>query len=198
MTMNQDDVVEVAARMEFNGTDDVVNVFQFQKVDAIPTVDADGVDDLINILEVFYTLINAVFTTLLLYRDLRVTNVTQSIVLGTFPWPNLVAGLDANDPTPPGVSALINWNTGVARVSPRKYLGVLAEDSVQAQAVWEPGVVAVLALMGANLIGTLSKPNSDWQYGFLSPKTLSFEPVISATVSNIPAYQRRRKQGRGS
>lgn len=198
MSNNQFDILEVAARMEMNGIDDVVNVFQF-RLDTPGTINNLGVaNDLIKILEDVYTILNVGISLLQLYRDLRITNLTQSTVLGTYAWATLTAGIAADDPTPNGVSGLVNYATGVPRVAPRKYYGVFTEVSVDSSGYWTPGWTSALAAAGAQLLGPQPSILGTYTYGYLSPKTLAFQPATSVIATNVPAYQRRRKPGRGA
>lgn len=198
MTVNQFDVIEAAARMELNGTDDVLNVFQFQKANSTPASDASVVADILQILEVIYNLILAAQSTLLLYRDVRITNVTQVTLLGTVAWPTLVAGTNVSDLVPPGAAGLINFNTIISRVSPRKYFGGFTTDALDFNGTWDDPLLTNLVSISALLLLRWALGTSTFDYGYLSPKTLSFELPVGATLTDVPAYQRRRKQGRGS
>lgn len=198
MSVSQFDVVEASARCEFAGIDDIVNVFQFQKQDIGPTSDQFVIDDIIDILEAFYTILNASVTIWQFYRDIRFTNVTQNKVLGTHSWKTLATGVVGGDALAPGVAALINYGTGIARVTPRKYIGVFTEAANDQMGVWTSAVVGGLTAAAATLMGLIVETNGDYYYGYFSPKTINFEVVNSAVITNIPAYQRRRKQGRGS
>lgn len=198
MPTQQGDVIEASARMEFNGAEDVVNVFQYQLDSAPPVTEADTATDIINILEALYGLIVPIQTLLLTYRDIRLRNVTQGIVLGTFPWASLVSGAHPGDPVPPGVAALVNFSTSIARVSPRKYFGILTEASVDSDATWDIPTLVLLLGVGASLSLPAVGAFGTWSYGYLSPKSEAFETPVASTIPAFPAYQRRRKQGRGS
>jgi hypothetical protein len=198
MTTEQFDVIEAGARLELNGTDDVINVFQFQKQNITPLSDAETVTQILDILEQIYTIFLAAQSLLLLYRDVRVTNKTQSILLGTVAWPNLVDGENVTDLVPPGAAALINFNTVVSRVSPRKYFGGFTIDSLDNNGTWDDPLLTDLVEVVALMLDSFEVGGHTWQYGYLSPKSLGFEIPVGGTLSDVPAYQRRRKQGRGS
>lgn len=198
MANEQNDIIEVAARLEFDGVEDIINVFQFKYLTAGVINDQGLADDLIEILEVMYTVVVGLITTITIFRDLRITNKTKSTVLGVYPWDTLVAGTAVDVPQPPGVAALFNYSTGVPRVTPRKFLGGLRQDIIIDDGVWNGSSVALYATAAATMLGILTATLGTYQYGYLSPKTAQFEPVNAVVVTNIPAYQRRRKQGRGS
>lgn len=198
MTVQPNDILEASARSEFNGTEDVVNVFQFRNNGVAPMADQAAIDDIIEILEIVYNLINAGLTLLQLYRDIRVRNVTQGLVYGTFPWATLVSGGSAVNPTAPGVAFLVSFSTGVPRVGMRKYFGVVTEDEMDVDGAF----TGVLVVAGGAVISTLIAPivatNSTWEFGYQSPKTGTFVTPNGGVATDIPAYQRRRRQGRGS
>lgn len=198
MTIQIGDVLEASARMEFDDVDDQVNVYQFVLGTPGPLSDEQGVEDILTLLEALYTLWLTTMTLLTVFRDIRVTNVTQSEVLGTFPWPTLTNGLAGADALPPGNCGLVNFNTAVARVTPRKYMGSMTAASIEPDGTLTAGVVANLADVGTFLLTVYVGAHGDWLYGYESPKAGTFVFPVSATVTDISAYQRRRKQGRGS
>jgi hypothetical protein len=198
MVVSQDNVLELSARMEFNGTEDVVNVFQFIKTDAGSITDSEAVDDVLDVLEGLYTFIIALYSVLLVFRDVRVFNRTTQELLGVHLWPTLVAGLQAQNATAPGVCAVVNFSTIVPKVSLRKYFGVLTEASVGPAGAFGVGTTSAVALMGAFLLEEHIEAAANWQYGYFSPKTLSFVVPNGSSNDSIPGYQRRRKHGRGS
>lgn len=192
------DVIEASARAEFNGVDDIVNVFEFDLITPTPVSDENTVSDIISILEAFYTIWLSAQSILVLYRDIRLRNKTQDTVLGTFPWPTLVDGENVNDALPPGVCGLLNFNTDQPRVTPRKYMGGLTTASMDADGSFTPGLVGTLVSLSDFLLSAQVEANGDWVYGTKDPDSVFFNFPISGVVTDIPAYQRRRKQGRGS
>lgn len=198
MTIQIGDVLEVSARMEFDSVDDIVNVYQFVLGTPGPITDAQGVSDVIQIMEDLYTLWLSAMSLLVAFRDLRVRNVTQQTVLGTFPWPTLTVGTNVNDALPPGVAALINFTSDIARVTPRKYFGGITEVSNDSEGTWVAGLVTTMTNTAAFLLAVRVQAFGDWLYGYESPKAASFVFPTGGVVTDVPAYQRRRKQGRGS
>ena len=198
MTTNQYDVFEVSARTEFNSVEDVVNVYQFQYQDVGSQADALTIVDILTIIESVYSIINAAMSILQVYRDVRIANKTQGTILGTFGFLTLTAGSNASPPVAPGVCFLVSWNTPVPRVGMRKYYGVMTEANTDADGTWSSGLVAVGTTIGALLASPLGGPTGNYLFGYLSPKTGIFELPTGVLVTDIPAYQRRRRQGRGS
>jgi hypothetical protein len=198
MAVNQGDIIQAVAAMEWDGVEDVLNIYQFQLQSPASVTEAGVISDLTDFLDSAYDVLKLFLTTLLTFKEIRLLNKTQDVILGTFPWPTLVAGTGATDTQAPGVCALINFTTTKPRVSPRKYLGVFTEGALGANGAFGPSVVAALAIFAGLFIGDIVQPNGTYLYGYDSPKTLQFETPNGVSTGSVPAYQRRRKQGRGS
>lgn len=198
MTLQEGEVIEAAARLEFDATEDVVNVYQMQLTSGGPVADADVLNDVVEYLEIAYTLILTLLSVLTTFRDIRVSNVTQQTVLGIVPWDTLSAGDATADALAPGVAGLVSFGTTIPRVSPRKYLGVFTEAHINASGLLGGGWNTQAANYAAQMLGEVVVDGHGYTYGYLSPKTDNFEAAVTALFTNVPAYQRRRKQGRGS
>lgn len=198
MAVNTNDILEIAARAEFEGVEDVLNVYQYQYTGAPTILDSDAVDDLSNEVDDLYGFIVGNQSADYIYRDITIRNITQLAVLGVIPWPVKVAGTAPVDNLPPGVAGLINMATGIARVVLRKYFGGFVVSTLDTDGRFVSGVVAQFILFGLRLISPVDVLGRTYQYGHFSPKTLQFEVPTSVTATDIPGYQRRRKQGRGS
>lgn len=192
------DVIEVAARAEFNGTEDIINVYQFSLGTPGPVSDEQTVDDIINIMELIYSILITFQTGVVLYRDLRLRNVTQTRVLGVHPWPTLTAGESESVPMPPGNAVVMNFTTDVPRVTPRKFLGGLVVATLDPDGSLTTSTVLATLEIADILLNVQSEVGGDYLYGHFSAKTLKMEFPLGAVVSDVSGYQRRRKQGRGS
>jgi hypothetical protein len=184
--------------MEFDGVEDVVNVFQLQHTTGVAVTDAQAVADIGQFMDDLYVILEGILTILMIAREIKIFNKTQLILLGAYPFPTFNGGLQVLPPTAPGVAILSNFATGIPRVTPRKYWGVMTETSMDTQGQWEVPTLAVIATANSLLLAEYIGVNSNWQYGYFSPKIAGFAQPNSAIVTSIPAYQRRRKQGRGS
>lgn len=198
MATQPGDIIEAAARAEINGSDDIVNSYQFRFEEETELSDGNTVNDIIKVLELIYVIVEALQSTFVLYKDIRITNKTQQQLLGTVAWDTVSQGTAVGDAIPPGVAALINFSTTISRVMPRKYFGGFTVANLDQDGTWDTALVAEMVDIGDILLAPITVQNRVWQYGYLSPKTLAFEIPVSAVTNDVGAYQRRRKPGRGS
>lgn len=198
MTIQNDDIMEVAARMSFDGANDQIGSYQFRLATGGPITDEEGIDDLLAVMELIYTIVDQLMTLKLLFDDIRIFNQTQSVLLGIHDWPTLVAGTETQHPIPPGVAALINFSTEVPKVILRKFFGGFTEDQNQDDGTWNGTLVNAVADIGVLMLADFNMTNGTWEYGYNSPKILDWVRPNGASNNDIPAYQRRRKQGSGS
>lgn len=110
-----------------------------------------------------------------------------------------LAGGDANDMMPSGVAALLSADTDLPKQRGRKYIAGLGDNGI-VDGLIVAGKIATLVLLALEyldditgiLAGTLSP-------GVLSRTLTTFKPFIaSGAVTDVPAYQRRRKPNVGS
>lgn len=198
MTVNQNDIIEVAARMEFDGVEDVINVYQLQYLDPASLSDTQVILDINQFLNVLYGLLVAAMPLIEFFRDFRYRNITQGTLMGLVGWPGFVTGEGLGQALPPGLALLVSYNTVVPRVGMRKYYGTFTEDNNDADGTWSAALTAVGSAVAAATIPPFIGIVGTYQFGYLSPKTAAFEVPVGATVTDIPAYQRRRRQGRGA
>lgn len=197
-TINQNDVLELTLMGEFDGTEDVVNVFQFQKTSAGADDFSDVLDDFIGLVNSILNIIKALSSALLVWRRFKLRNITQGVLYGDIAISPEVSGTEGGSALPNGVAFLVTFRTDVSHVVMRKYFGGLTEtDTIQ------PGVFTSTVIgAGADIISLLFNPITSagrtYQYGTLSSKTGTFKVPQSATAYGEPAYQRRRRRGVGS
>lgn len=199
MPPQQGDIIEVTARAEFDGIDDIVNVYEISNLTASGLTDSELVEDILDMIDDVYTIINGFLSIYYIYRDITIRNRTGGYLMGIYSWPTLVAGTAGGDALPPGVAGIINFSTTQPRRMLRKYIGGLSEASCESTGVFESLTQAQLALFGAFLLAPYSGTYGLYQYcthnDLMFPETIF---PVSTLVTNIPGYQRRRKQGRGS
>lgn len=117
------------------------------------------------------------------------------------PAPVLFTPVNGSDPLPSGVAALVTAYTPVSKVIGKKYFPGLSENG-QTAGLWVGSVLAAMLQSGLAWIAPFNlDPSSEGRFypGVWSLKQalfVAFAPALS--TRDIPAYQRRRKQGVGS
>lgn len=198
MAINVGDVIEASARMEWQGVEDIVNVFQF-KCNTLTSSDPDDIiTDLRNQIEYYYTPIVTGMNNSVIFRDISFRNLSNNEVYGAYPWPNLVGGTGGITTMVSGTAGLVNFATGVAKVILKKYFGVFVSTVLENDGSFNSSLMAALTIVINRMLEDITGASGTYNYGYLSPKTLQFEVPLVGTTSEIPAYQRRRKAGRGS
>jgi len=197
MTVADGDIVRITANMDHTLEGDVQNVYHSILLGGNAT-DLQYMQVAAVRLEACYAYLQPYMPDTLLFEDVRGFNITQDKPLPTVDWPTLAAGtVDVADPLPSVMSVLCFQRTGMSRVIGKKYYGPFTEAD-QSDAVWTSGLLAAVAL-GFNLLtvgatagtGTLS-------FGVFSPTLSLFQFFQEFVIPNVPAYQRRRRRGRGS
>lgn len=110
-----------------------------------------------------------------------------------------LAGLVGGDPTPAAVSGYIRATTDLTRAAGSKYIPGMAEGQVAAGLFDIEAVADLLFLLAEWLTPILVQAGAELISGVLSKQIDNFVDFNgTGTVSNVPAYQRRRKPQVGS
>lgn len=198
MSVLPNEVVRADVFMTFDGTDRMMNNFQFMKTSVGTATDSDVLDDILEVMETLYAIIDQVITILVAFDKIRVTNVTTGAVIGEIDFATILAGTQAGDSLAPGLCPVANFGTAVPKVVLRKFFPPPSEASNDTDGRFGSGGLADYALLLAALLLPRVATNDTWQYGYLSPKAAAFVTPTSASMQNVFGYQRRRKQGRGA
>jgi hypothetical protein len=200
MTVNQEDVIRVTARLKYRTLDDVQNVYYVKYEGATPLTDSAARNDLEAWLEDIYGEFSGGMPEELTFEDLTFFNYTQDAPMSDGDWPFLVQGGSATDELPSGVAAVATASTGKKNTRSRKFWGPLTE-ALTTDGEWLAGTLSDLADAAATWITTFVGDQSGllWRPGVkTSAEEWQFWPLAEAVVRAIPAYMRKRKQGKGS
>lgn len=159
---------------------------------------ASASQDIQEYMDEIYDNIDTVLHTSMLVDYLTLANLTQDTTFGSFAWGTIAAGGDAGDKTPPGV-CLFTWaRTLKPRVQIRKYWGVFTETSTILGAWTAAARTACINAM-TDHINSFAGTNGLTVLGVAYNRTLkTWTDGLSVASSAEPAYQRRRRRGRGS
>jgi hypothetical protein len=195
--VNDGDILRISAHMQLASAGAVDNVFTCRWNGLFSAADADVMIHIGNYMEEIYSEFSSIQVTSLTYETISAYNVTQDRPMPIIAWPSLVAGSSVGDPQPSGVAAFAFLRTGLPRTLARKFFGGLSDGAFVAGDI-EPSVaVLFLAGLAVMLVPNLSlADNGTLTFGVVD-KNGVFREVVDATIDTVPAYQRRRRRGRG-
>lgn len=198
MPATTNDVIEVAVFGDIDDAEDVINVYQFRRDSVGSVSDADILDGLIDFFEAVYTIAKALHTALVVWRGVRVRNLTTGTLIGEANFATPIEGTASGQMAPYQAAALISFKTNVPRVVMRKYFP-LAEAAVGATSRLDAAVATTMDNLAAAILGQHTMaPAGNWTFGYLSPKVGGFIAPTTSVISAPVATQRRRRPGVGS
>lgn len=179
------------------GTDEQINVWHFSFLDA-PGDDELLYDDLEQWLVYLYADVVGYMVDDLDHDRVEVYNVGDN---SPEPWLGAISGLNgtnASDMLPPGNAPLIYARTSVARVIGKKYLPGFHKGTVE-NGLFASSVVADLTDMVNKMkVAFVATNGTAFRYGVYREAVNQFLLPFDIRATNVPAYQRRRRQGRGA
>ena len=195
---NDNDILSVDVKGDFNGTEEIVASYQLQLDDVGGLADTLVLEDIEEWVEALYAIVRSLLSILTVIRSFRVQNLTQDILLGEVTLATPIAGLLTGHATAPGVAILATFPTRYPRVVGAKYWGPTADEALDSVGKVDATRITVCNSAIALLTATYSATNGDYDYGYNSPKVMDFVPFTEGQSHTEPAYQRRRRRGRGS
>lgn len=189
------EIVQIVAEMAMFGQT-LLNVYH--AVSSNSLLDEDAMSDLATRLGDAYALIANRQSDDLTAVGLTFKNITTNEDMGTESFVGYTGGTDnTNDPLPAGVALCVTLPTAVLKSRGRKFVPGIAETGTTA-GLFTSAVMTDAASFAALISEAwLGASNDDpWTFGIVT-ELGTFRPFQSASVSNVPAYQRRRKQGVG-
>jgi hypothetical protein len=196
--VNSGDILRLGGGLSFEGVYDVVNVWhvlaEHASGDSWPNIVPQLQDYMNNLYGDLKTPLNDQIGD----NVITVANVTQDTTIGAIDWSPGWAGAESGESTAPGVCCFAWIRTYTPRVQIRKYFGVFGEANIVA-GLWHSNVLsACTAAMEyhrePHFIG------GGWTFtGVAYNRDLgTYVMGVSSDSAPEPAYQRRRKRGRGS
>lgn len=196
--VDQGDVLRIGAIWTFEGTHQVANIWHAQNVAGGDRSYAAASVDVAQYMDDLYDNILANLSNEMVADYITLANVTQATTMGAIAWPVPLTGGGAGDVTAPGVCLFAYSRTFTPRVQIRKYLGVFTEPEMT-DGLWGAGVrAAAMAMMAAHVTNYVGAGGMTL-LGVAYNRTLQTVTLgVSTSTSGEPAYQRRRRRGRGS
>jgi len=198
MPCNQSDILRIAARLNYVGIGDFVNVYHYRLTTAGFVTDAMVVDDLAEIMDALYATISPSISDYANFVDVNIFNVTQDRPLGSTAWPTMTSGEASGDVLPSQVAAFVRATTGYSRNWARKFLGPFLEASNTSDGRVYSTLLGRLASFLAEWLVTTADTYGDYLPVVYHSKTSTWKVLIDGVVRNVWATVRRRRVGRGS
>jgi hypothetical protein len=200
MALAVGDILRVAARHTFRSVDDMVNVFHCTTVTVPgPNTNAALLADISEWVSRAYTSVQAHLQNDLVATDIAVFNVSDDSPVGVVSWSGgYSGGTGSGQALPLAVAALALISTTAKRTQGRLYLSGLGEGELN-DSLWDATFVAAYAAMIDTIVDLDTETNGfQHVYGVWKRSDGQMYAVSSIRIQTIPAYQRRRKPGRGS
>jgi len=175
----------------------VQNVYWLRVADLGGIDDADIPDDMDEYIGLAYDEITAILPDNLIFDEFHVTNVTADVDLGIHPITSIDHGTGGSTFLPTGVAALGRMRTDTPGHEGRKFVGPI-DGAFQTDGTF---IGDLLTVMAAYMLQAFTEFESTgvntYEPVIVDRKTDEARPITSLVVSNNPAYQRRRRVGRG-
>lgn len=196
--VNDGDILRIGAVWTFEAVFQIVNVYHAQNFGGGDRTFAAAAIDVQEYMAQLYSRITALLSDDMDTDYITLANVTQDTTFGAIAWDAPIVGGDAGDVTAPGCCLFGFARTLKPRVQIRKYLGVFTETSM-VNGLWVAALRTACGLLMSDHIAAFAGANGMTLKGVAYNRELdTYTFAISETTSAEPAYQRRRKRGRGS
>jgi hypothetical protein len=192
------DILRIGAVLELEETFEIANVYHVLVTGGGPIGFAAAALDVAEYMDLIYANLTARMSETVLPNNLTMQNVTKTTTFGAFAWGAWAGGTAQFGVTAPGVSVFTWARTLKPRVQLRKYYGVFTEDDVSA-GKWSSALALNCKDAMTDHITSFTGTEGLQMLGVAYNRTLGTHTnALSTDSSREPAYQRRRKRGRGS
>lgn len=191
------DILRVVPSLKLGLDVTIQNSYHVKVTEAEGVDDEDALTDMADYMEDIYGELNPSLTDVMTYEEIKVTNVTTDVDIGLIDWPSLTTGGAATETYAPGVAGLVLANTGDLRHQGRKFFGPYAEGPLT-DGLFNSANVTRLGDAATEAYNTrVGTSGATYQPVIVDRETGEARPVTTVQVTANPAYQRRRRAGRG-
>lgn len=191
---SDNDILRIAAKQRLQGQE-VMNVYHLFLTDGAP--DWQVADDCVGWVSTVHNYHAQMASDALTFTSIEVYNETAETFLGEYPYNALTDGNLSQDPLPNGVAGLITFPTALAKTRGRKFYAGLSELLTTQGLFVGIALTQLTNIAGFALLPYLGVFSGSYLVPGVRTSTGGFQVFTAALLSNIPAYQRRRKQGVG-
>lgn len=191
------DIIRVVAQLNMGVGITVQNVYHLQIRSAGGAADSVVLDDMGEYLEGIYTEIVDRIPDDVIFDEYSAQNVTADVDFGTASWPTLTDGNNGGEPYAPGVAGLLRVRTTTPGREGRKFWGPFTEGDATS-GLWTTTTLNNLIDAGHAAYDPFNALSGvDYQPVIYDRNLDVARDPIEIVASNNPAYQRRRRLGRG-
>lgn len=197
MPVSIGDVIRVTCVLDSSLEGTVQNVWHAVQVSGSAT-DLEWINAARTRFNSAYDNIDALMPDTVSFEEIRFYNVTQDYPMPPTTWPTLTTGgVDVADPLPSPLSCLIFGRTLSSGRILRKFFAPFTEAN-QVDAEWDTAVPGACILLVNYLLSGWSVGTGSAYCGLYSYGQNVFLEVNEVIARSVPAYQRRRRRGRGA
>lgn len=197
MTVYQNDIVRVTAKMNMFNTDAVQNVFHIKNVTASDVTNDDFREHASKWLDALYDCVVELLANNLTFLEVELYNVTQSEPIDPIDFDTITVGENEGNTLPLQVAMLASMGTAATKVSGRKYIGGFTVSSIADSSQWLSTAITIALCMLDYLYGLQTFFTINSRPGTYNYTTETFNEFTDAAIDLIPATQRRRREGVG-
>lgn len=195
--INLNDKLRAVAVMTTVDLSEVQNVYTMEVTDLGGGTTIQILDRIVVILEQIYLIIKGLQNTRTKYSEVRFFNITQDIPLATRAWSTITEGELIVDDLAHMTAAMFSLGVSKPGVSGRKFFGGISESALDQDGLWSTATVVDLALASVKMIGEKVDNGTKVTFGIFTGVVPAYVAFDSAVTTNVPASQRRRRQGVG-
>lgn len=205
MTVANAEIIRASARMTGTSGQDIIGVFMWRCDFAADQAESAVMAAVLAQVSAAYTYMNAVISQNYDPVDIKVdvvdivagkVQVTRNV--GTIPWTGSFSPAGSTDDLPPGACGYVKLLTSVGKTYGRKFISGLLETRAVSGFIDATAISALANFAGRVILAYTVSASNTLVPGVLSLRSLDFKEFTAAVVSNVVAYQRRRKFNVGS
>lgn len=191
------DFFRLTADLIYKNTDHIQNVFYFRNNNGNPINDAGLQVAAGEVLEDIYASLVSYISEEVDFNQILIYIPTGNQSLPAIGWPTYTAGTATGDVTAPGVCHLAYARTGIGRSIGKKFFGAFSESNMS-DGLWTSAQNTVVNTAAQKTWGTFVTSTGLSLTGVVYDRAAHQGRGAQVIVTtNVPAYQRRRRQGRG-
>ena len=192
------DILRIGANFLLEGSYQLANVFHVRVTTGGGIDFADATDDIAEYIDDIYDGVMTYLTDEMSSYNLTLQNLTQATVAGAFAFATPLNGVASDSMLPYGVACLTWARTFKPRVASRKYWGAFTEAGLD-NGLWTGSVINACVQAHEQHATAFTGSNSLTVLGVAWNRLLETYTTLQAVAAvSEPAYQRRRRRGRGS